>query len=255
MLVALFALASMATAQTTTPAAVAAAPAAPVAVETVSKTEVSAELGYEGKYIFRGQKITNDIVTGTVSVALPTQTELSVVAYQNVNDDDVSVNDEFDITLSQGYSIDKVTTLTVGGTGYFYPRASNKAGETAYSLEAFAAIGYDAFLSPTFTAGYDFYLKQIFGEGTLSQDIKLPFLANNWKIVPAVAVGWANANDLYPALKGKPVHDSYFYGTGKVDLVYEIKNVVVTAGYRYNYIDNSATDHTSWAGATVAVRF
>jgi len=246
LLVALFALASVATAQTATPTPV---------VASESKTEVSAAVGYEGQYVFRGQKVSDNVASGTVTVTLPSQTELSVTAYQNTRNGDASVNNEFDITLSQGYSLDKVTTLTVGGNGYFYPRASSKLGETPYSLEAFASVGYDAFLSPTATVAYDFYLKQLAVEGTLSQDVKLPFLASNWKLVPSVAAGWANANDLYPALKGKPVKDSYYYATAKVDLVYEIKNVVVAVGYRYNYLDNSDTDHSSWVGGSATIRF
>ncbi len=228
---------------------------AQVVVSEASKTEVSATAGFEGQYVFRGQKISNNIVTGTVTVALPTQTELSITGYQNTRDKDVDVNDEVDVTLSQGYSIDDVTTLTVGGSAYIYPGADKANEETEYTVEAFASIGYDAFLSPTATVGYDFYLKQTFVEGALSQDVKLPFLANNWKLVPSVAVGYATARDLLPEQAGRAVKDSYYYATGQIDLVYEVKNVVVAAGYRYNHLNNSAIDNNGWVGGSVTVRF
>ncbi len=239
--VALFAFASIASAQTV--------------VTESPKTEISAAAGFEGQYVFRGQKISNNIVTGTVTVALPSQTEFSVIAYQNTSDKDADVNNEFDVTVSQGYSIDEVTTLTVGGNGYFYPQADKGAGDTKYTLEAFVSIAYEAFLSPTATAGYDFYLKQTFVEGSLSQDVKLPFLAKNWKLVPSVAVGYATARDLLPEQAGVAVKDSYYYATGQIDLVYEVKNVVVAAGYRYNHLNNSVVDNNGWFGASVAVRF
>ena len=211
--------------------------------------------GYEGQYVFRGQKISDNIASGTVTVSLPSNTELSVVAYQNTRNKDVSVNNEFDVTLSQGYSVDEVTTVTVGGTGYFYPAASTSAGETRYTFEAFSSLSYEAFLSPTVTAGYDFRLKQIFVEGSLSQDVKLPFLATNWKLVPSVAAGWAGARNLLPEQAGKAVKDSYYYVTPQVNLVYEIKHVELSVGYRYNYLFNSANSHNSWVGGAVTVKF
>lgn len=211
--------------------------------------------GFEGQYVFRGQKISDNVASATVAVTLPSQTDLSVTGYSNVYNKDAKVNSEFDVTLSQGYKIDDVSTLTVGGTGYFYPKASALKGLTNHSLEAFTSLGYTAFLNPTVTAGYDFNLQQVFAEGSLSQKVKLPFLAQNWSIVPSVAAGWAAARDALPEKRGLAVKDSYYYTTGKVDLVYEIENVVLGVGVRYNYLDNSKVDNNSWVGGFVTTRF
>jgi hypothetical protein len=92
-------------------------------------------------------------------------------------------------------------------------------------LKHYGSLAYDAFLSPTVTAGYDLNLRQLFAEGTLSQPINLFLLAKGFKLVPAATLGWVSAKDALPELRGGPVKDSYYYLTGKIDLVYEAKNV------------------------------
>lgn len=222
---------------------------------TASAQTVSLTGGFEGQYVFRGQKISENVVNGTATVTLPSQTELSIAGYWNGNKKDADVKDEIDVTLSQGYSVDDVTTVTIGATGYFYPQANRRFEETERSYEAFASLSYEAFLNPSVTAGYDFNLKQVFAEGSISQDINLPFLAQNWKVVPSLALGFVSGRDLLPEQSGDAVKDSYYYATANVDLVYEIKNVVAGVGYRYNYLKNSTTDTNSWVGTFVTVRF
>jgi hypothetical protein len=227
-----------------------AALASVASAETVSLTG-----GFEGQYVFRGQKITDNVVTATAVASLPSQTELSIAGYWNGNKKDTDVLGEFDVTLSKGFSLDDVTTFTVGGTGYFYPKANRRLAETERTFEAFASLGYEAFLNPTATAGYDFNLKQTFVEGSLSTDVKLDFLLNNLKLAPALSAGFVSGRDVLPEAAGKPVKNSYYYVTGAVDVVYELKNVVLGAGYRYNYLGDSGSRTNSWVGTFVTVRF
>ena len=226
-----------------------------IAITSVSFSQtVSATAGFESDYVFRGVAGGTNVGSSEVTVNLPSKTSLSVVGLWDFDNLNTTVR-EVDVTLSQGYTIDKATTLKVGGVGYFYPKAAAAKGETNYSIEVFGSLAYDAFLTPTVSAGYDLNLRQVFAEGSLSQPINLFLLAKGFKLVPAATLGWVGAKDALPERRGPTVKDSYYYVTGKLDLVYEAKNVVVGAGYRHNYLNNSVTTNNSWLGGFVTVKF
>lgn len=226
------------------------------AFASIASAETASLTGaYEGQYIFRGQKISDNVLSATAVVNLPSQTDFSVTAYRNANNKDADVKNEVDVTLSQGFSVDKVTTVTVGATGYFYPQANRRFQETKKSYEGFASLSYDAFLNPTITAGYDFNLKQVFVEGGIGQDVKLPFIGKNWKLAPSLTGGFVTGRDILPEASGPKVKDSYYYIGGKVDVVYEVKYFVAGVGYRANYLANSSSTTNSWLGTFVTVRF
>lgn len=209
---------------------------------------------FEGEHVFRGQATGKNVGGTELTINLPSKTELTVLGLWDVDTLKTNVR-EVDVSLAQGFAIDKATTFKVGGIGYFYPKASPTKGETNYTLELFGSLVYDTFLNPTVTAGYDLNLQQLFAEGTLSQPIELFFLAKGFKIVPSVALGWSAAKDSLPEKRGPAVKDSYYYATGQVDFVYEVKNVVVGAGYRRNYLNNSITVNNDWVGGFLTVRF
>lgn len=226
-----------------------------IAITSVAFSQtVSATAGFESDYVFRGVTGGTNVGTSEVTINLPSKTSLTVVGLWDVDNLATTVR-EVDVALAQGYSIDKTTTLKVGGVGYFYPKASAAKGQTNYSIEAFGSLAYDAFLSPTVTAGYDLNLRQLFAEGSLSQPIALPIFAKGVKLVPAATLGWVSAKDALPERRGRPVKDAYYYLTGKIDLVYETKNAVVGAGYRYNHLNNSVTNNSNWLGGFVTVKF
>ena len=240
---ALFALLPLASGQT--PAAV---------KQTASSTTVSLTGTFEGDYVFRGVKGGTNVGGATATLALPTNTEFAVVGLWDFAGTDSTVR-EFDVSLAQKYTIDAATTVSVGGVGYFYPKAAAAKGETNYSLEAFASLAYSAFLNPTVSAGYDFNLQQLFAEGSLSQPVKLFFLADGFKLVPSATLGWVSAKDALPEKRGRTVKDAYYYATAKLDFVYETKNAVVGVGYRYNYLDNSSVDKNTWVGGFATIKF
>lgn len=226
-----------------------------LALTAVAYSQTVAVTGtFDGDYVFRGQTTGKNVAGTEVTIALPSKTELTVLGLWNFDDLKSTVR-EVDVTLSQGYAIDGATTLKVGGTGYFYPKASVAKEETNYTVELFGSLTYDAFLNPSVTAGYDLNIKQLFAEGSVSQPIKLFFLAKGFKLVPSAAIGWGAAKDVLPEKRGPALKDSYYYATGKVDLVYETKNVVIGAGYRYNYLNNSVVENNGWIGGFLTVRF
>lgn len=226
-----------------------------IAITSVSFSQtVSATAGFESDYVFRGVAGGTNVGSSEVTVNLPSKTSLTVLGLWNFDNLNTTVR-EVDVALTQGYAVDKATTLKVGGVGYFYPKAAAAKGETNYSIEVFGSLAYDAFLTPTVSAGYDLNLRQVFAEGSLSQPISLFLLAKGFKLVPAATLGWVGAKDALPELRGPTVKDSYYYLTGKLDLVYEGQNVVVGAGYRHNYLNNSVTTNNSWLGGFVTVKF
>ena len=214
----------------------------------------TATVGYEGEYVFRGQKVADNVANASVSLTLPSQTNLGVTSYWNTTNRTARVGDETDISLSQAFAIDSATNLLLGGTAYTYPKASALRGQTDYTLEAFTGLQYKAFLTPTVVAGYNFNLKEVFAEGSLSQKIPVPFV-KNVNLVPSVAVGYVAGADLLPNKKGVAVKDAYYYGSGKLDLVYSVKHVDVGVGAHANYLANSATSKNAWFGAFASVKF
>lgn len=228
---------------------------APAAVkQTAPKTAVSLTGTFEGEYVFRGVQGGTNVGGAAAALTLPSNTEFAVLGLWDFAGINSTVR-EFDVSLAQKYTIDSATTVSVGGVGYFYPRATAAKGETNYSLEAFASLAYSAFLNPTVSAGYDFNLAQLFAEGSLSQPVKLFFLADGFKLVPAATLGWVSAKDALPEKRGRSVKDAYYYATGKLDFVYETKNAVVGVGYRYNYLDNSAVTKNTWVGGFATIKF
>lgn len=222
--------------------------------QTAPRTTVSLTGTFEGDYVFRGVQSGTNVGGAATTLTLPSNTELAVLGLWDFAGFDSTVR-EFDVSLAQKYTIDAATTVSVGGVGYFYPRAAPTKGETNYSLEAFASLAYSAFLNPTVSAGYDFNLQQLFAEGSLSQPVSLFFLANGFKLVPSAALGWVSAKDALPEKRGFSVKDAYYYATGKLDFVYETKNTVVGVGYRYNYLDNSAVTKNTWVGGFATIKF
>ena len=89
-------------------------PVTPVVVADPATAGLSA--GYESQYIFRGQKISDNIGSATVFVNLPSKTDLSIKTYWNYQNSTKDVNNETDVNLSQGFAIDPTTTWFVGGT-------------------------------------------------------------------------------------------------------------------------------------------
>jgi hypothetical protein len=226
-----------------------------IAITSVSFSQtVSATAGFESEYVFRGQASGANVGSTEFNLNLASKTNLTLLGLWNFDNLNTSVR-EIDVALTQGYAIDKATTLKVGGVGYFYPKASATNGETNYSFEVFGSLSYDAFLSPTVSAGYDLNLRQVFAEGSISQPINLFLLAKGFKLVPSATLGWVGAKDAFPELRGPTVKESYYYLTGKLDLVYEGQNVVVGAGYRHNYLNNSVTTNNNWLGGFVALKF
>lgn len=258
-LMAVFALAlSFASAQTVA-LAPAATPAAPTAVATpVAQSTndlVNLTVGYENEYVFRGVKIAADVADASLAISLPENTDFSVISYWNTTNRTPRVGDETDFAVSQGFNLDSATQFVVGVTVYTYPKVAPLKGATTETTEPFIALKYNAFLSPTVLAAYDVNLQQVYVEGNLSQKIPVPFF-KDLALVPGVAIGYDETRDLLPDSTKASARNSYYYGTGKIDLVYSpAKFFDVAVGWRTNYLNNSAVTKNDWAGASVSVKF
>lgn len=252
-LLAVFALAvSVATAQTVTTTS-----AAPVVktstVQTATPDVVNFTVGFENQYVFRGVKVADDVANASLALDLPSKTDFDVVSYWNTTNRTPRVGDETDYAVSQGFALDSVTEWRVGTTVYTFPRVAPLKGNTTYSVEPFTSLAYKAFLTPTVLAAYDVNLREVYVEGDLSQ--KIP-LVGGLSLVPAVGIGYATARDLNPESNKPQVKNSYYYGTGKIDLVYSpAKFFDVGVGLRTNYLNNSVIVKNNWVGGFASVKF
>lgn len=217
-----------------------------------SETTAGLTTGYESQYIFRGQKISDNVGSAAVSVSLPTNTDLSIKSYWNNKSASPSVGNETNLNLNQRLALDSASDLVIGGTVYVYPGNDPRKSQTPYTTELYTGINYKSFLNPSLRVGYNLTLKQLYTEGVLSQDIPL---VGALSLRPAAALGWVQTGDARPELVGKEVKNGYNYGYASADLVYKIKQVELSAGARYNYLADSTTTKHAWFGAAATVRF
>ena len=209
---------------------------------------------YVNQYVFRGQRVTNNVADASVAVSLPTHTSLSVLTYWDTKTNVVSVNRETELTLAQSFTVNKLTDVFVGATGYDYLKANTKLGQTKETYEGFAGAKFNVWGSPTVLAGYNHNLQQVFAIARAYHRIPVKHLKNVY-VVPGAEIGYTAGRNLLPNKKGAAVRDTYYYGTGKLDAVYSSANADVGFGFRANYLDESLTYKRGWFDVFASLKF
>jgi hypothetical protein len=213
---------------------------------------VSLNVGYENEYVFRGNKLNDEIGYVEASVSSDNLT-FTVTGIWGLDVSSTSAKlDELDLTVEALLPVQSAQ-ISVGATSYIYPSASKKLLETRYSFEGFVAISYDAFLSPTVGAYYDFALETITFELSLSQDLLVPGFDRLY-VVPGVNVGWVNAKNAeqYSPLR---IKNEYRYVDGQLDLAYVAGPLRVAGGVRHNILYDGGETKQTWYGMSVGLNF
>lgn len=95
---------------------------------------------------------------------------------------------EHDITLSYTYEYD-LLSVTGGVIYYYFPHLGG--GDAADTAEVFLGATYDVFLSPTFTAYYDFdNVEGFYLDAGISHSISLAQVDENLSLDLAADLGW-----------------------------------------------------------------
>jgi hypothetical protein len=213
---------------------------------------VGLNVGYENEYVFRGNKLNDEIAYVEASVSSK-NLGFTAVGIWGVDVSNTNAKfEELDLTLEFLFPV-KSAEISLGTTAYIYPSASKKLLETRYSFEGFVALSYEAFLSPTVAAYYDFNLETITIEASLSQDLLIPGFKRLY-VVPAVNLGWVNSKNLeqYSPVRLKNEHR---YIDGQLDLAYVAGPARVSGGVRHNILYDGGETKNTWYGLFVGLNF
>lgn len=223
-----------------------------LSIASFSMASVDLNVGYENEYVFRGNKIGDEI--GYVEAAVSSK-NLGFTAVGIWNTDVSSTSAKFqelDLTLEALFAVQSAQ-ISVGATSFIYPSASKRLRETRYSFEAHASLSYDAFLSPAVTGYYDFNLETVTFELSFSQDLLVPGF-KRFHIVPSVDLGWANSKNLeqYSLVRLKNEHR---YVAGQLDAVYQLGAFRLASGIRHNILYDGGETKNTWYGTSASLNF
>ena len=127
--------------------------------------EVTMDVGYESKYIFRGFELADEIMTAAIEAGFG-DAYLGVWTAQPIVG---GFDNEFDFYGGMAFDIAEGIGLDVGGTLYYYP----ELGAGSETFELYAAFGFDAELSPGVTFFYDLDLEALTVEGSIGHSFEM----------------------------------------------------------------------------------
>ena len=215
-------------------------------------TAIEASANYESTYLFRGVVQSNDVINYGLKISAGDAIALNVTAVSGIKSENNKGINEIDVGLFGSKTIVGDLQAVYAGNLYAMQQVDGKSGFTNRAYEVGAGLRYKTLFNPTVIVYWNWSYEQVFAEFNLNDEFKV---YGNWYVRPSVNVGLSHATDSLPEFKSF-VRDSYYYGTGAADVVYKVgKFVEISAGGRYNYLDNSTTTD-KWAyGAKVSFSF
>ena len=209
---------------------------------------ISATVGFESEYVFRGKKK----APGSAQVSV----EASVAgfyagAWMNqpvFESNGVAVDNEVDLYAGYGFAVSELVELDVGVTLYTYPETPGPAGSE--TVEAYIGGAFDVFLSPSLYIYRDFDLKTWTAEFSMGHTIDLADAAPGTTLEIGGTLGYVD-------VKGS---NDYVYAGATADLKYSFTdNAAFAIGVRVskNDIDRTMVAHRSnfWWGASFTAGF
>jgi len=230
-----------------------AALAASCAIGTIASAQVdntdlsiSATVGFESEYVFRGQKL----APGSAQVSVEASVAgFYVGAWMNqpvFESNGTTVDNEVDLYAGYGFAVSDLVELDVGVTLYTYPETSGRS-ET---VEAYIGGAFDVFLSPSLYIYRDFDDKTWTAEFSLGYTIDLADAAPGTSLELGGTLG-------YHDVKGP---GDYIYTGATADLKYSFTDhASFSVGVRVskNDINRNMIAHRSnfWWGASFTAGF
>lgn len=188
-----------------------------------SDVSVSATVGYESEYVFRGVQLAPGSIQASVEVAFA-GAYVGVWTNQPVLNDGasgLSVDNEVDFYAGYGFAVSDLVELDVGATYYVYPETPNAALED--TLEVFVGASFDLALSPSIYVYYDFDIEVVTVETSIGHSIDLADMAPGTSIEIGGTLGWVDPDG----------GSDYFYAGATADLVYSFTdNASLSLGVR-----------------------
>tara|TARA_R100000027_G_scaffold48943_1_gene37522 strand:+ start:457 stop:1185 length:729 start_codon:yes stop_codon:yes gene_type:complete len=218
--------------------------------EVLGNLSISANIGFESEYIFRGVKQGGESLQPSVDALHPLGSGDLYLGFWASQDLSGSPSDEVDFYAGYTFPLSPIFAISGGFTYYWFPDDGSIPGSEE---EPYFGIFADLPLRPSLFAYYNIALEQILLELSLREDFQV---SENSFIEGGVALGIGRADDSNSdELEGKP-SVNFGYGKVYVDLVYELNQMSsVSIGVRYSgRQESSYTDYLYW-GASVALGF
>lgn len=140
-----------------------------------SDISISTSIDYVTDYVFRGVSLADTAIQPGVEMAIGS---FSAGAWfsTGVGDTSIAAGDEVDLYVGYSMGLSDKVTLDLGGTYYHYPQGGSlfdTNNGAAGTYEVSAGVSFDAPLSPSATAYYDFTLEAFTLEGGLGHSFPM----------------------------------------------------------------------------------
>lgn len=204
---------------------------------------ISATVGWESEYVFRGAQLADSILTAAVDLEY-TGVYVGIWSAQPVNSLD-QASQEFDFYGGYAFNATDMLSLDFGLTAYYYPSLEDFApGADDLTVEAYVGGALDTVLAPALYLYYDFTLENFTIEGSAGHSFDL---GNSMSIDLGAYLGyvWIDAGG------------DYFYGGLNGDLTYSFTDFAsASIGPRVSFNDvDVGRDANFWFGASFSAGF
>jgi len=130
-----------------------------------AQTNMSASVGYDSKYIFRGVELADESMT----VSLDAEFDNAYLGMWSNQPIVGRYDNEFDFYGGLGFEVAEGIDMDVGGTLYYYP----ESGAGSETFEIYAGFAFDSELSPAFYVFYDLDLEAFTIEGSAGHSFEM----------------------------------------------------------------------------------
>lgn len=198
-----------------------------------AETNMSASVGYDSKYYFRGVQLADESMTVSLDVEFD-DAYLGMWTNQPIVG---GFDNEFDFYGGMGFELAEGISMDVGGTLYYYP----ESGSGSETFEIYTGFAFDTELSPAFYIYYDLDLEAFTFEGSIGHSYEMD---ENSSIDAAAFYGYVDGDGF-----------SYSYYGASLDVVYSLTDTsAASVGIRYTNGSNGLDDDV-YFGASVSTGF
>jgi len=127
--------------------------------------DISMEVGYQSKYVFRGIGLADESMTVSIDAAFE-DAYLGMWTNQPITG---NIDNEFDFYGGMGFDVAEGISMDVGGTLYYYP----ESGPGTSTFELYAGFAFDSELNPAIYVFYDLDLEAFTFEGSVGHSFEI----------------------------------------------------------------------------------
>ncbi len=198
-----------------------------------AETNMSASVGYDSKYIFRGVELADESMTVSLDVEFD-DAYLGMWTNQPIVG---GFDNEFDFYGGMGFDVAEGISMDVGGTLYYYP----ESGSGSETFEIYTGFAFETDLNPAIYVYYDLDLEAFTFEGSIGHSFEMD---ENSSLDAAAFYGYVDGDGF-----------NYSYYGASLDVVYSLSDTsAASVGVRYTN-GSDGLDDKVYFGAAVSTAF